>query len=341
MMDQAPVTAQITEVTQALPRVACAGDSIVAIEVRRYPPSSDNATGRALEATSEAVGIEHAATDVRIVQAYIRLKKDGVCTETDRTESERLLRAQPFIASASVSALRVAPGRVIVRVVIVDEWPYVVGGAVRGGRPSMVRLGAQNIGGRGLTAVTTFENGGVHRTGYGMRLERYGFVGRPAVGSITAERRPLGGLIDVEVQEPFLTDGQRFAFHAGVAEEKQFLRLVRDTGSDAAAETARRSYDVSWVARIGRPRRNGLVGLAGVSILREEARTTGGSVILSDSGIHPTNDGELDGRFPEYEAGRIGGIVGVRMLRYITVERFAALRAAQDVGRGLQASAMP
>lgn len=340
MMEQPAVTLPYAEVAQALPRVACAGDSITAIEIRRFEPTTQSAADRAIEATTEAAGLEHARTDAGIVRAYLRLREGGVCTEIDRRESERLLRAQPFVASASVTALRVAEGRVLIRVVVVDEWPYILGANVRGSRLSAIRLGSQNIKGRGLTATTSFENGGPFRTGYGVHLEQYGLLGRPAFAKVTAERRPLGGIIQVEVAEPFQVDAQRFALHAGIAEETQFVTLVRDTGADAASESARRSYDISWVARIGPPRRNGLVGLAGLSLLREEARTGGGSVIISDSGITPTFDGEINGRFPEYVAGRAGVILGVRALRFITVSRFAGLRAAQDVGRGLQASVL-
>jgi hypothetical protein len=344
MMQQPAVAvpyADVVEVASAIqgaPRVTCAGDSIVAIELQRYPPATESAAARALEATSEAVGVRHAPSSPNLLLAYLRLKPGGPCTEQERRESERLLRAQPYLASASVTAHRIAPGEVLIRVVVVDEWPYLAGASVRGGWFSAVRLGAQNLGGRGLTAVTAFENGGAYRTGYGLRLEQYGVLGRPAVATLVAERRPLGGLIDLEVAQPFLTDAQRWAVHGGLAEETRFIPMVRDRGVDAAAEVARRSYDVSWVARVGSPRRNGLVGLAGVALLREEMRAADGTVVISDSGLVPTFDDEFTGRFPDYIAGRTGLILGVRMLDYLTVSRFASLRAQQDVGRGMQAS---
>lgn len=337
-MLQPEVAQAFAEVAQALQRVECAGDSITTIELRRFPPASDNAAGRAIDATTEAVGLGHSPSDPNLLLAYIRLREGGICTEIERRESERLLRAQTFIASASVTAYRTAPGRVLIRVVVVDEWPYVAGASIRDGWFSAIRLGAQNIKGRGLTAITSFENGGHYRTGYGVELVQFGLLSRPAFAAFRAERRPLGGLLELDVAEPFLTDAQRWAVHGGLAEETTFIPLVRDTGRDAASETARRSYDVSWVARIGPPRRNGLVGLAGIAMLREEARSSGGSVFVTDSGIVQTFDGEIDDRYPEYVASRAGAILGVRMLNYLTVSRYSSLRAAQDVGRGLQAS---
>lgn len=339
-MDQ-PSDIPYAEVAEALPQASCDGETVASIEIRRYPPSSESAADRAVAQTSEAMGLEPARTDAAIVRAYIRLKPGDRCTEQARRESERLLRAQPFVASASVTALPVAPGQVRLRVIVVDEWPYIVGAGVRGGQLSSVRLGSQNIQGRGLTAVASVERGGGYRTGYGVRIERYGLLGRPAFIAFDAHRHPVGGVLQVEVAEPFITDDQRFAVHASLGGDTEFLPLVRTPAvDDAAAETWRRSYDLSWLARVGRPRRNGLVGLAGVTLLREAARTRNGSVVVSDSGIVPTNDGELSGRFPDYEAGRAGLVLGVRMLDFTTVGRFAALRAAQDVGRGVQASVL-
>lgn len=337
---QPAVATPLADVTQALPQVACAGDSITAVEIRRFPPSTESAGEQALEATSEAVGLEPARTDARIIRSYLRLKAGGTCTERDREESARLLRAQPFVASASVTAHRVGPGRVLVRVIVVDEWPYVIGAGVRGGSISSVRLGSQNVKGRGLTAIANIEDGRAFRTGAGIRLEQYGVFGQPAFAGFTAERRPLGGSLAVEVARPFLTDAQWYAVQAGAADETRYLPLVRDSGGDAAVRSERRTYDASFVARLGARRRNGLVGLGGVAFLREEVRTAGGTVVIADTGLAPTLDGELDGRFPEYTATRLGAIVGFRMLDFITVSRFSALRAAQDVGRGVEASVL-
>ncbi len=328
------------DAVQGPPAVACEGDSITAIDIRRYPPSSESAGERALAITSEAMGLAHTPTDAHIVRAYLRLRDGGTCTERDRIESERLLRAQPFVASASVTAQRVAPGRVRIHVIVVDEWPYVLGAGVRDGGISSVRFGSQNVQGRGLTAIASVEDGNAFRTGFGVRLEQYGLLGRPAFAGFTAERRPLGGTIAFEIAEPFLTDGQWFAAQAGASEATHYLPLVRDSGGDAAVESQRRTYDASFVVRLHAPRRNGLIGLAGLAFLREEARSANGSVVIADTGLAPTFDGELGGRFPEYVATRVGTIVGFRMLDFITVSRFSALRAAQDVGRGVEASVL-
>ena len=326
------------EVAEALPAVACSGERIVAVDVRRYPPSRTTAGERAVAVTSEAVGLEHSTTNLEVVQAYMLLRVGDVCREEDRLESERLLRAQRFVASAAVTAIPAGEGNVIIRVVVVDEWPYVVGGALRGGQIAAVRGGNQNLRGRALAVVGSFERGLGYRTGFGLRVEKHGLLYQPAHFAAFAERRPLGGTVQFDLAKPFLTDGQRHAFQASLANETRFHDLVRPEGDDAAAETERKVYDVAWVARVGARRRDGLLGLAGVTLMREEMRTGIGPVVISDSGLVPTLDSALVGRYPDFSARRAGLILGVRALRFVTVSRFASLRAAQDVGRGIQVS---
>ena len=47
-------------------------------------------------------GLHHVSTRPGVITAYLRVAVGDACTEFDRSESERLLRAQRFIASATV-----------------------------------------------------------------------------------------------------------------------------------------------------------------------------------------------------------------------------------------------
>ncbi len=340
-MPASPVTVPYAVVAPALQlqAVRCAGEIITRIEIRRSPPSSRTAATRALGAATEAVGLEHTETSVPVIEAYLRLREGGTCTEIERAESERLLRAQKFVASAAVTAFPDGPGQVRIRVDVVDEWPYIAGIGVRSGAPSSVRLGTVNLKGRGMTVVGSVEKGGeAYRTGFGLRVEQYGLLGRPAYLAGTLERRPLGGTFHLEAVQPFLTHRQRYAIRGSVTDETRFVSLARPDDDDASAETSRSAWDISWVARAGSPRRDGTVGIAGLTLMREEVRTGTGSVVVTDSGLVPTLDTELDGRYPSFMVGRVGLIAGVRSLQFLTVSRFATLEAAQDVGRGVRAS---
>lgn len=337
MVDQpAAPQSPYAEITEALPRVACAGETVTVIDIRRYAPSSETAAERAVAVTSDAVGLEHARTQESVIRAYVRLKPGARCTERERLESERLLRAQRFVASAAVTAIPDGEGRVRIRVDVVDELPWVIRASVKDGGISTLRLGTQNLMGRGLTVIASGERGGVYRPGVGVLLAQYGLFGRPAVAAIEVERRPLGGLMQAGIIEPFLTDEQRYAFHTSFEQETDYVRLVRPAGDDAAARTRRSAYDIGLVKRVGMYRRDRLVGLAGLLLMGSDVRTGDEIVVVSDTGMIVTPDTQLDGRYPNFGVGRLAAMGGIRALRFQVVQRFAALRAAQDVGSGVQ-----
>ncbi len=338
MLQPADAPPQYAQVIEAQPSRACTGETITRIDVYRYAPSSETAAEKAVAATSDAVGIDHARTKERVIRAYLRLRQGGPCTERGRIESARLLRAQRFVASAAVTAIPDGEGRVRIRVDVVDELPWVVGAQVRDGGLSAVRLGTQNFRGRGLTVVASGERGYAYRPGAGLLLAQYGALGRPAVAAIEVERRPLGGLLQVGLAEPFLTDGQRHAFHASLVQETEYALLVRPTGDDAAAKARRSAYDIGWVTRVGTYGRNRAVGLAGVMVMGNDLRPSEEVVVVSDSGLVMAGDTELVGRYENFAVGRVAGMAGIRALRFKTVARHDALRAAQDVGSGVQLS---
>lgn len=320
----------------ALPRVACAGEIVSRIDIRRHAPSTRSAAQRAVAATTEAVGLEVESTRDSVLRAYVLLKPGAPCVERDRRDSERMLRAQPFVASAAVTALPDGAGRVRIRVDVVSELPWVLGGRVAGGGIDAVRVGTLDYGGRGRTVIASAERGGAYRFGVGISLAQYGMFGRPAVAALQLEHRPLGGRLALSLTQPFLTDGQRYAANALVTQETEYTTLLRPVGDPGAVRTQRTAYHVGWVKRVGTYRRERVVGLAGVMLIGTDVRTTDAVMIVSDSGLVPTGDSVLTGRYPDYGVSRLGVVGGVRALRFQTVERFDALRAAQDVGSGVQ-----
>lgn len=324
------------EVRPPLRSVTCAGETITRIDIVRYAPSPTNAAARALAATTEAAGLETERTSSAVLLAYVRLKPGNACLERDRRDSERMLRQQPFVSSAAVSAIPDGAGRVRIRVDVVNEFPWLVGGRVGKGGIAAARAGTLDLEARGLTAVVSMERGGAFRPGFGVGLAQYGFLGRPAVAAVQLERRPLGGLYAFSVSQPFISDGQRYAVHASIAQETEYATLVRPAGDAGAARTQRSTYDVGWVKRVGTYRRDRVVGLAGLMFQGADVRSGGDVFVRTDSGLVRTGDSVLVGRYPDYGASRLAALGGLRALRFRTVQRFDALRAAQDVGSGVQ-----
>jgi len=323
-------------VAPALEQQGCAGETITRIDVHRYAPSPQSAAERAVAATTEAVGLGADRMDESVLRAYVRLRAGDTCIERDRRESERMLRGLPYVASAAVSAIPTGEGRVVLRVDVVSEVPWVLGGRLGAGGVRALRVGTLDLDGRGLSAVLSAERGGAFRTGLGLSLAQYGVFGRPAVASLRLERRRLGGLAQVGIAEPFLTNGQLTAMHFSVGSETEYAALVRPAGGDAAARTERMSYHIGWVRRVGAIQRGRPIGLAGLMLMGSEFRTGSDVFVLSDTGLLRTSDSVLVGRYPDYAVNRVAAVGGLRALRFDTVRRFDALRAAQDVGTGLQ-----
>ncbi|MHB1095506.1 MAG: BamA/TamA family outer membrane protein [Gemmatimonadaceae bacterium] len=315
--------------------VACDGDTVMAIDIRSRAAASAGLVRNARALTARLLHAPHVPTRPNVIAAYLRLAVGGVCTERDRLESERLLRAQPFIASAAVRAVRVAPRQVRLTVDVVDELRLMGAVGVSRGTLSSLLLGTQDYQGRGLALSVHGERGFAYRDGYGMSVVQYGLFGRPALVALDAERRAVDGqLVRLELSRPYLTDLQRRAFHASLGLTSGYTGLRRPIGDDVSLYVRRTSYDIGWVTRLRRTSGRGVVALVGGALLGEDVRSSPGFVIVSDSGL-------LEGPanpylFPAFATTRLAAIGGLRALRFITVSGFDALTAAQDMGVGVQ-----
>lgn len=323
----------------ALPPAGCDGLEITRVEIRSYPPSTTTAAERAAATTADAVGLDPRRTQPFVLRAYVLLKPGERCSEQARVESERMLRAQPFVASAAVRTYPDGAGKVRVRVDVVDEVPLLASAKFSNGGLSGAQFGTRNLRGRGLTVIVGGERAQSYRTGARLVVGQFGMFGRPAFADVELHRRRIGGLMRVGIAEPFLTNGQKRALHADVVQESYYGTLVRPGADDAASLTRRTAYSAGLLRRVGaRDAPGGLVGLAGLMFIGTDVRAAESVVILSDSGKVDDADTVLEGRYPNYAVGRLAATVGGRALRFKTVRRFEALRAEQDVGEGIEMS---
>lgn len=315
--------------------VACDGDTVMAIDIRSRAATATGLVRDARALTARVLHAPHVPTRPKVIAAYLRLAVGSVCTERDRLESERLLRAQPFIASAAVRAVRVAPRQVRLTVDVVDELRPMGGVGVSRGTLSSLLLGTQDYQGHGLALSAHGERGFAYRSGYGMSVVQYGLFGRPAFVALDAQRRAVDGqMVRLELSRPYLTDLQRRAFHTSVGVTSGYTGLRRPLGEDVSLYVRRTSYDIGWVTRLRRTSGRGTVALVGGALLGEDVRTSPGFVIVSDTGLveGPTNPYP----FPAFATTRLAAIGGLRALRFITVSGFDALTAEQDMGVGVQ-----
>ena len=320
----------------AVGRIRCDGDTVTTIQIRTHPPSSTGAAAAAWETTVQAAGFRHTNTRREVIASYLRVAVGRVCTERDRSETERLLRAQPFLSSVAVNVIPEGMKRVRLQVDAVDELPIFIAGRIAHGTVAALRLGTLNLAGLGLTVELGGERGYAYRNGVGAKAVQYGAFSGPFLLAAAASRDPVGESTSLEFAEPFLTDLQHRAVHAYVGEASDYYHAVRPAGEDVALYTRRTSYDLGWVTRIGRNDGRGVVGLAGAALFGEDVRVGESAVIISDTGFVNAPDAVFGARYPARAALRVAAIGGLRALRFLTVHGFDAITAQQDLGIGVQ-----
>ncbi len=325
-----------TAVASAPEGTACAGELVTTVDIRVHPVSSFGPLENVSPEASQAVRSWFSTTRPGIVRAYLQVHPGHVCTELHRSESERLLRAQPFIASAAVRAIPDGPGRVRIQVDVVDEMPLLIDGTLRAGKFESLQLGTLSARGSGLGVTVGATHGFAYRNGYGIHAVQYGAFGRPFYVAASAERYPLGEALSFEFAEPFLTPIQRQAFRAGVREASDYLGVTPPTGPDVALQTRRVSYDVGYVRRVGTLDRHHDAGFLGAALLGEEIRIGDTATVVTDSGLAPAPNAEFGSVYPNFAVLRVAAIAGFRSIHFMPVRGFDALTAYQDVGVGIQ-----
>jgi len=321
----------------AAPPMACNGEAVTRIEIHSHPPGSSFAAD-AWKTASSFAGIHHVPTRPELIRAYINVAPGKACTELDRSESERLLRAQPFIASATVRAVPDGPGQVAIVIETVDEIPLIVGGSFEGTNVQSILLGTENLDGRGLTVEVDGKPGYGYRPGFGGDVVKYGAFGHPFTLAVGGQRDPQGDALRFEFSKPFLTDLQANGFHIGANELSRYYDLARPTGDDVFLDVRRVSWDVGIGTRAVRLSRSGVVGVIGGLIMGEDVNTASQAVFMTDSaGLVPAPGlPEVDGRYTPFSVVRAGVFAGVRALRFQTAHGFDALTATQDIGKGVE-----
>jgi hypothetical protein len=315
---------------------SCHGETVTAIEFNSHPPGSA-LVADAWKEVSGLAGMHHVPTRPGVIKAYLLVSVGMPCNELDRTESERLLRAQRFIASASVKAVPTGPGQVKIVVETVDDLGLIVGGSAQGTSIHSLQLGTENLSGRGLTVEVSGERGFGYRTGFGGDIVQYGAFGRPLTLAAGGEVDPQGDALRFEFAKPFLTDLQPNGFHVGMDEQTGYYDLRRPVGDDVFLNVRRMSYDVGFGTRVVRLNGGNAFGVIGALLMGENVNSSSEAVFMTDSGLVPAPGlTEVDNRYSAFSVVRLGAFAGVRALKFMTVRGFDALNAAQDVGRGME-----
>ena len=120
-------------------QVRCAGQIITDITIRAEAPEYGGLFAR-LQAIQRAVEGLHTTTAPEVVRNFVLLQRGQPCSPLQRYETERILRAQPFLAQADVTAYSDGADGVRIEVVTVDEPSLVAVVGVRTRAPPVHRL---------------------------------------------------------------------------------------------------------------------------------------------------------------------------------------------------------
>jgi len=110
------------------PVVVCAGQRVDDVVIYADAPAVRSLNR--VPALARAARAIHRTTRPDVIRRFLLLDRGDGCSEIRRAESERILRAQPFIAEARVFVVANGEGGVDVEVQTSDETALVLGGIV-------------------------------------------------------------------------------------------------------------------------------------------------------------------------------------------------------------------
>jgi hypothetical protein len=313
--------------------VTCKGERISRIDIDANPPF--RISGKTVwQRVGRFAAKEHVTTREAVIRRYLALQLGDQCTEVRRAESERILRAQPFIADATVLASDDGQGGVVLTVSTVDEVSLIIGAGIGGGSGlHALLLGEDNLLGSALHAESQWRKG-VHRDVYAAKVVDYQFLGRPYQLRLEGGRRELGSDWGTELSHPFLTDLQRISWRTTAGNSNGYF-YFRRPGALAAAIKLERSYsDIGGVVRIGPPL--GRLALVGGSISFEDESPANTPIIVTDTALIPDTSQALINRYTKHQTARLNALWGVRNVHFVRVSGFDALEGTQDIRTGVQ-----
>jgi len=314
---------------QAGNAVKCEGQIISDIQVQTRPPYYPR-HGKWWESPIGILSSIHTNTKPEIVRRFLIVEPGQACDDRRRSESERLLRAQPFIASASVKAYDDGNGGVIIVAQTTDELTTILDAGTSPTSPylSTITLGEGNFRGDAKYVSAHWAHG-KYRDYFGANYTDYQFLGRPWHLDLQGLRGDAGiSSWLVGAEHPYLTDEQRFAWRAVALDHQDLYSFRRTNDTSAVIDFSRKFVDVGGLVRLGQP---GRLSLFGMSISSED--DTPALPPEPTPGVPYDTLMTILGR---HKNARLNLLWGIRSIDFVRVERFDALTAAQDVQAGFQ-----
>lgn len=312
----------------------CNGLRVRSITILRSASPKLSASVPTWLAPALRLAIQSTTTHAAAVRPFVLLREGGRCTELRLRETERVLRAQPYIADASVRAQADGEGGVNITISTVDEVPLVLGWRANASGLTAVGIGSSNVRGQGVRIVGGWMDGEGFRDGYRGELLLSHTLGQPHRLRALVERQPLGSRVSGIWERPFWSSVQRLGWFAGADFIDGHARFVRPDGLPLALAVETRRLDAGGVFRIG----GQTFGMfAGPFLTHDRFDAASGARRIGSGGFESDSDTTLNGRYQAFESTRASVVVGGRWINFLRVEGLDALEGPQDIGRGIQA----
>jgi len=324
-----PAGAQTPDSTQ----FRCEGKVISSIEIQPHPPAVTERGPNVLRQALQRFVFQSGTTRDRAIRPFLLARVGDRCSDKWLPELARVVRAQPYLAVATVRAESDGADGVRLVVETVDEIPVIVGGGYTKNGLTNIKYGNSNVAGTGFYAAGQWRDGRAYRDALAMTLRQYGLFGQPLVAEVNSQRDVLGGQFNASVSRPFLSDLEHIAWYAGGTHDDSYRAFARASGPALSLPVVRDVWSVGGVARFGW---RGASVMIGPVATYENARPNDLGVIASDSGLVPADTAVFAHRYTPYKTFRAGLGAGFRWLDYMRVTGFDALIGEQDVARGFQ-----
>jgi hypothetical protein len=312
----------------------CAGQPISDIVVITQPPFTDRLPAR-LEWVRRTARALHVNTQDDVVRRFLLMKVGDACNQIRRAESERILRAQPFLVDARIRVYDDEAGGVRLEVETRDDVSLIFEPTLQSQSPVFrgIRAGESNIGGSAIMAAVQWRDGLAYNDIMGVEIVNRQFGGQRNELRASAQRNRFGQEMRLELVRPYYTDLQRLAWIGNVGGTRGPVEFRRGA-LPRNALTARREF-----ANLGGLTRVGPVGrlrLVGGSFTYETQSTDETSLLLTREGVQRDTVAGPVPTFRRQSVVRANALLGVRAIRFVRVQGFDALTGAQDVRVGLQ-----
>jgi hypothetical protein len=334
----AVAAAQAPDTVRAAP--VCEGRYVTQVQVQTLRPEFRGRLQQLWQRVARTLGMHHETTSPGLVRRFVTLDPGKRCTAFRVAESERILRAQPFLADAIVvSRTDTATDSVRVDVSTVDEIPVIIGARLHSTRLEALNLGTLNFGGAGMRVEGKWEHRDGFREGYGGSFAHRQVFGKPYTLQLDGFRHPLGENYAASLSHAFLTDLQKIAWDAGYESNRDFAHLRRPDRTELLQPVDGVRWNTGAAFRIGPPRR---LALAGGMVLgtRLVPRDQWSAVDTITGLLSPATDTSGIRHYPTYDQTNVAGVLGLRALTYSEIAGLDAIEGTQDVATGTQVSAI-